>query len=322
MGNTVLAAAGQLALVLFLAPLVQGIIKRAKGRLQGRRGPGIGQPYADLRKLLLKEMVLPETATWLFWAAPYVYFAAILAAALLVPMALAAAPLGFGGDAILLIYLLALGRFALALATLESGSAFAGMGSSREMALGALVEPALLLTLATFFLRTGSTGLGDVAGALSAAGWSGVTLPHLLGLLALLVVAVAETGRVPVDNPDTHLELTMIHEGMLLEYSGPLLALITWAAQAKQFLVLALAANLALPWGLPAVPGPGPAGALALTAASGAGLLLVKVVALGLLLAAIETVSAKIRILRLPEFLGTAVLLAGLAVLIQWGMGG
>lgn len=320
MALTLLAGMGQVSLFLILAPLIQGVIKRVKARLQGRCGPGILQPFADLRKYLHKEMVLPETATWLFWTAPFVYFAATSAAALLVPAILAAAPLGLAGDLLAVIFLLALGRFALSLATLESGSAFAGMGSSREMAVGALVEPALLLALAAFFLRAGSTSLAGVIGVLAAAGWRTVTLSHLLGFLALLVVAVAETGRLPVDNPDTHLELTMIHEGMVLEYSGPLLALITWAAQVKQLLVLTLVANVALPWGLPVTfPGLNAAGAGAIL--FGTFILLAKVLLLGLLLAVIETISAKVRLLRLPEFLGTAAVLAGLAVLVHWGVG-
>lgn len=303
----------QLALFFLWAPLLNGLIKRTKARLQGRVGPPVWQPYADLRKWFRKEMVISEHATWLFHAAPFVHGAGIAAAALLVPVVIPAGGMVAGsdwGDMFLAAGLLALARFALALAALEPGSAFGGMGSSREMAVSAFVEPALLLALVAFALRAGTAHLADMAGALATGGWQGVLPGHLLAALALLIVTVAETGRVPVDNPDTHLELTMIHEGMVLEYSGPYLGLIVWAHDVKQLLLLSLLANLALPVALP--------GPLWLALAA----YLVKTAAFGVVLAVIETAMAKVRILRIPDLLITGAVLSLLAVLSDMRIGG
>jgi formate hydrogenlyase subunit 4 len=290
----------QLLLFALWAPLVNGVIKATKARLQRRVGPPVWQPYRDLLKLFRKQMVISESATWLFHAAPYVHVGATAAAALLVPTVL---PQQTGGDLFLMVGLLALSRFVLALAALEPGSAFGGMGSSREMAVSAFVEPALLVTLGAFVIRTGSTGLTGMAAGLAARGFAGVIPGQLLAAVALVIITVAETGRVPVDNPDTHLELTMIHEGMVLEYSGPYFGLIVWSHDVKQLMMLSLLANLALPVGFLAPVW------LALP------VYLVKTLLLGVLLAFIETWTAKVRILKIPDLLITATALSVLAVL-------
>jgi formate hydrogenlyase subunit 4 len=234
---------------------------------------------------------------------------ATLSAGLLVPsVGLHGAP--EFGDLVLVVGLLALARFAMALASLDTGSAFAGMGASREMAIAALVEPALLAAAFALAIPAGTTSLGGLAAAGLAAGPLALGPAHLLAGAALLIVALAETGRLPVDNPDTHLELTMVHEGMLLEYSGRPLALLIWAAQIKQLLVLSVLAARLLPWGLGA-PLP-----LALAAYG------VKLAGLGALLAAIETSCAKLRLLRLPDLLATAFTLGGLSIVAHSLFGG
>lgn len=296
-----------LTLLLFfaLAPLANGVIKQTKARLQRRIGPPVWQTYADLAKLFRKEMVIADTATWLFHLAPFAHVAAVAAAAALVPSAVP----GLRGDALLMVGLLALARFVLALAALEPGSAFGGMGASREMAVAVFVEPVLFLTLGVFALRTGTLDLAGMTRA--TAGLGGTAIPgHLLAVAALFILTIAETGRVPVDNPDTHLELTMIHEGMVLEYSGPYLGLLVWAHDVKQLIMLALLAGLALPFAL--------TGPLWLIVP----VFLLKVLLLGVILAVIETAMAKIRILKIPDLLLTGAALALLALLSDLYIGG
>jgi formate hydrogenlyase subunit 4 len=299
---TDLGAAGlQTLLVVALAPALQGWIRAIKAFWQGRQGPPLFQAYADLWKLRGKETLVPEPASWLFRGAPWLVLASTLAASTLVPLVALRGPLG--GDLIAIAGLLALARFAQALAALDTGSAFGGMGASREMAVAPLVEVVLIAAVFVLAIPARSTEPGVLAQATLSNGLAALGPAHLLVLGALLVVAVAETGRIPVDNPDTHLELTMVHEGMLLEYSGRLLAALHLAALVKQVLVLGLIAALALPWGLDA-PLPVAVGALVL-----------KLVVLGGLLACVEVAYAKLRILRLPDLLGTAFGLAGLALL-------
>jgi formate hydrogenlyase subunit 4 len=298
------AAAGQALLIVVLAPALQGWIKRCKAGWQGRHGPPLLQSYADLWKLVRKQPLLPEPSSWLFRVAPWLVLAATLVAAALVPLIGLRGPLG-AGDVIAVAGLLALGRFAQALAALDSGSAFGGMGASREMAIAALIEPALVAAVFALAIPAGSTDLGRLATEGLAAGWAALGPAHLLVFGALLVVAIAETGRIPVENPDTHLELTMVHEGMLLEYAGPHLAALQLAAFAKQALVLGLMAALVLPWGLGAVP-PLAVGALVL-----------KWAALGALLATVESLNVKLRILRLPGLLATAFTLGGLSLVAR-----
>lgn len=298
---------GQSLLVLLAAPFLNGIIKAVKAFFQGRRGPSVAQPAFDLLKYLSRESVVSEHGSWIVRWAPPVYFATSLVAAGLLPTVFAHPPLERLGDAVVLVGLLALGRFALAVAALDTGSNFGGMGASREMAFAALVEPALLLALFALAIPAGSTALAAIAGG----PWGPA---RLLALGALFIVAIAETGRIPVDNPDTHLELTMAHEGMILEYSGRALALVTWASHVKQLVVVSLLAALFLPWGLAEQAEPGWLGI-------GAASYLGKLALLGAALALTETSFAKLRIFRVPDLLGAASLLALLALISGYVVG-
>jgi formate hydrogenlyase subunit 4 len=294
----------QIVLMLALAPLLQGGIKTMKARLQNRRGPGPLQSYRDIAKLFVRESVVSDRASWVFRGAPAVYGAAILSAAVLVPtLARRSAAAGIG-DIVVFVGLLALARFALALAAIDTASNFAAMGASREVAFAALVEPALLLVLFAVALPAGSTSFNALVGGSLSAG-------ALIAFLALLIVAIAETGRIPIDNPDTHLELTMIHEGMLLEYSGRPLGILHWTTQIKQLAILALAAALFLPWGMASDATP-------VALLIGFGAFAVKVGGLGLLLATIETSFAKLRIFQAPYLLGFASVLGVLAILATY----
>ena len=300
--------ATQLVLVLVAAPLLNGLIKATKATLQNRRGPGLLQPAFDVVKYLGRESVISEHASWIFRAAPYVYLGAYLAAALVVPTLFIRPPLEALGDAIVLVGLFALARFALALAALDTASNFGGMGTSRELAFAALVEPALLLGLFALALPVGTTALG----AMTAGAHLSASL--LLAFGGLFVVAIAETGRIPIDNPDTHLELTMAHEGMLLEYSGRPLGLLLWGAQVKQIVILSLLAALCFPWGIAREATPAALGL-------GLGLYLIKLVLLGVALALVETSLPKLRVFRIPDLLGAAGLLSLLAVVALYVVG-
>lgn len=304
----ILQAAVQLLFILLAGPILQGWIKTLKARLQGRAGPGVPQPLFDYVKLLGRESVVSQHASRIFRAAPFVAFGAILTAMLLTPTFFADAPAGGAGDAIAAIALLALARFSLALAALDTGSNFAGMGTSREITLGALVEPGALLVVTALALLVPTTSIAGLGSALS----PGPT--WLLALAALGIVVIAETGRLPVDNPDTHLELTMMHEGMLLEYSGYPLGILFWASSIKQLLLLTLVANWFFPTSALL-----PAGAAGV--ALGVVLYLGKLAVLGAALAVVETSTAKLRILRVPALLGTAAALALLAVGAQFVVG-
>ena len=308
LATTVPLALAQLAVLLALAPGLSGFIKTAKARVQGRTGPPLVQPYADLFKLLRKDLVVSDHTSWVFSWAPAIYAGALATAALLVPLLWMPAPLSGWGDAITFVGLLALARFALALAALDTGSAFGGMGASREVAVAALAEPALLLGLFAVALRTGGTDLSAMSAWVAAHGSAAIAPGQILAGLALAVAVITETGRVPVDNPDTHLELTMIHEGMLLEYSGRALGILTWATHLKQLMLFALLIALFAPTGIATSPEQLP---VAL-----AGLAL-KLVVLGTAVAVFESVNSKLRILKLPEFIGTASALATLALITE-----
>jgi len=308
LATTVPLALAQLAVLLALAPGLSGFIKTAKARVQGRTGPPLVQPYADLFKLLRKDLVVSDHTSWVFSWAPAIYAGALATAALLVPLLWMPAPLSGWGDAITFVGLLALARFALALAALDTGSAFGGMGASREVAVAALAEPALLLGLFAVALRTGGTDLSAMSAWVAAHGSAAIAPGQILAGLALAGAVITETGRVPVDNPDTHLELTMIHEGMLLEYSGRALGILTWATHLKQLMLFALLIALFAPTGIATSPEQLP---VAL-----AGLAL-KLVVLGTAVAVFESVNSKLRILKLPEFIGTASALATLALITE-----
>jgi len=232
-----------------LAPFVVGWIRKIKARLQNRRGPSVFQPYQDLRKLFTKEARVAHTASPLFRVAPYVVFVATWLAAATVPLIAVDLPVAAIADIIVLVGLLALARFFLALAGMDVGTAFGGMGASREMLVSALAEPAMLMAVFTLTMTAHSTNLASVIDYQLTAGL-GLRPSFLFALGGLVLVAIAETGRIPVDNPATHLELTMIHEAMLLEYSGRHLALMEWAAQIKLVLYGTLIANIFFPWGI------------------------------------------------------------------------
>ena len=300
---TVVLGLIQAALTLLVAPLLLGITKRVKARLQYRQGPSILQPYRDLAKWWGKESVESDAASPLTAAAPALVFAAVFVATLLVPIVGQRPPLEGWGDLLVVVGLMALGRFVLALSALDSGSAFGGMGSSREVAIATLVEPALLLALTGAALAAGSTDLGAIATLGVASGITWYTPALLLAAGAFAIVAVAETGHEPVDNPDTHLELTMIHEGMLLEASGPRLAILIYAAELKLVLVAGLFAAVFLPVGMAADLTP-----LTLLIAIGAAL--GKLIGAAILLGLLDASLAKLRILALPGLLATASIVA------------
>ena len=289
------------------APLLVGALRTMKARLAGRRGPRVLQPYADLAKLLRKDAVVSTTTSWIFRATPYVLIASMLVAALVVPLLLARPVLDFAG-LVLLMYLFVLGTFFLALAGLDAGSAFGGMGASREVAVAALAEPTIMVAILALALRAETTNLGGIVARFVAEPQLAATPGHLLAFGALFMVMLAETGRLPVDNPATHLELTMIHEAMVLEYSGHYLALVEWASAMKLFLFMALLANLFFPWGMPA--------AATLSAVLlGLGLFVAKLAVLTAGLAVLETAVAKLRLFRVPEMLAGSFALALLSVL-------
>jgi formate hydrogenlyase subunit 4 len=298
----------QTALLLLLAPLVTGCIKNWKAKLQNRRGPRPWQPYFDIMKFLRKDMLISEHTSWIFSAAPYVVLTTSLLVGLMVPMVTTQAPLSLFGGALTVVGLLALSRFFLALAGLDPGSAFGGMGSSREMTISAIAEPALMLAIFTVAITAGSTDLSRIAAVEQASTLQLLNPAHLMAFAALFIVLLAETGRVPVDNPATHLELTMIHEAMLLEYSGRYLAFIEWGASIKQLVLMAILVNLFMPLGL--------ATEYSTTfLALGVAAFLAKLLALCLAVVIVETVNAKLRLFRVPDLLSAAFVLAALALL-------
>jgi len=302
------AALLQALLYAALAPLLVGWIRKLKARLQNRRGAPVLQTWRDLRKLLVKEARVAHTASPLFRAAPYIVFVTTWLAAATVPLVAVSLPTAAIADIIVLVGLLALARFFLALAGMDIGTAFGGMGASREMLVSALAEPAMLMAVFTLAMSAHSTNLASVIDF--QLDTFALRPSFLFALGGLVLVAIAETGRIPVDNPATHLELTMIHEAMLLEYSGRHLALMEWAAQIKLLLYGALIANIFFPWGIARSFAP---------AALGIGLVAVvlKLLVLGVVLAIVETVLAKMRLFRAPAFLNLALLLALLGLLSQ-----
>ena len=300
---------GQMVIVLALAPLLTGFVRKCRARFQRRRGASIFQPYRDLARLLRKEAVLAEHASWLFRSAPYLIFAAIWVAAALVPTFAAGLLFSWSADLIAIVALLGSARFFLALAGLDIGTSFGGIGSSREMMIASLAEPAMIMIVFTVALIAGSTQLSVIAETMT---YAHVGLRVSLGLaaVALVLVAVAENGRIPVDNPSTHLELTMVHEAMVLEYSGRHLAMIELSAQLKLLLYISLIACLFAPWGLAHAESP-PLAFVAGTAAY-----IVKLAVGAVLLALFETTTAKMRVFRVPNFLGAALMLGLLGTLL------
>ncbi len=297
----------QTLLFVAAAPLLAGWIKRCRSHLQTRRPPPVWQPYRDLARLFGKNVVVADTTSWLFRLAPYVIFGAAVLAASVVPLIATHLPTSAIADVIVLVAFFALARFVQALAAIDAGTAFGGMGASREMTIAAFAEPAMLLVVFTFAVTANTTNLSTAIDNVLAAGL--VLRPSFIFIaIALLMVAVAETGRVPVDNPATHLELTMIHEAMVLEYSGRHLALIEWASQIKLMLYGVLFADLFFPWGIASE-------ATLAAAALGLAAVTAKLALLGLVLAVSETVLAKMRFFRAPGYLGFAFMLGLLGML-------
>jgi formate hydrogenlyase subunit 4 len=297
----------QVILYAVLAPLLVGWIRKVKATLQNRRGASLLQPYRDLYKLFNKEARMAHTASILFRAAPYIVFVATWLAASAIPFITTELPTAAIADVIVIVGLLALARFFLALAGMDVGTAFGGMGASREMLISALAEPAMLMAVFTLAMTAHSTNLASVVDYQLVSG--NVLRPsYLFALAGLALVAIAETGRIPVDNPTTHLELTMIHEAMILEYSGRHLALMEWAAQLKLLLYGTLLTSVFFPWGI--------AQDLGVAAISiGVAVTVLKLALLGVALAVSETVLAKMRVFRAPAFLNLALLLALLGLL-------
>ena len=299
----------QMLLVLLVSPLLTGFGRKVKARLLRRQGPPLLQPYRDLIRLMRKDVVLAQSASWLFRVIPYIVFAGTWVAASLVPTFGSGLLFSWSADLIAIIALLGSARFFLALAGLDVGTSFGGIGSSREVMIASLAEPAMLMIVFTLALVAGSTQLSTMA-AYMGSSEVGLRVSLGLALIALIMVAIAENARIPIDNPATHLELTMVHEAMVLEYSGRHLALIDLSSELKLLLYISLLGCLFTPWG---IAGPD-AGAPAL--AVGVIVYLAKLAVGGVLLAVFETAIAKMRVFRVPAFLGAALMLGLLATLL------
>jgi len=299
----------QMLIVLALAPLLTGFVRKVKARMLARQGPPLVQPYRELIRLMRKEVVLADNASWLFRVIPYMVFAGTWVAAALVPTFATGLIFSWSADLIAVTALLGSARFFVALAGMDIGTSFGGIGSSREAMIATLAEPAMIMVVFTLALLAGSTQLSELAGFMLSPA-VGLRVSLALALIALIMVAVAENGRIPVDNPATHLELTMVHEAMILEYSGRHLAMIEFAGSLKLLLYVSLIACVFAPWGLVSPR----AGVLAFIGAAVA--YLGKLAAGGFLLALFETGIAKMRVFRVPDFLGAALMLSLLGALL------
>ncbi|GAB3900179.1 respiratory chain complex I subunit 1 family protein [Kibdelosporangium lantanae] len=297
----------QPVLIVAGSPLLVGVMRQVRAKLEGRAGPGVPQPWRDLRKLFGKERIAPRGTSEMFRIAPLVLVATTSVVAVVAPFVTTDSAIDPVSDLFAVVALLALGAVALALAGLDTGTAFGGMGASREMTILALVEPTLLVSVFALSVRVGSTNLGAIVSSTLHDPARVISPVSLLAAVALIVVIVAETGRLPVDNPSTHLELTMVHEAMVLEYAGPDLALVELASAMRLSVFLGLLANLFLPWGIATSTTP-------VAVVVGVLALVVKVGLLGAVLAAGEVFLAKLRLFRVPELLAGSFLLALLAV--------
>lgn len=292
----------QTLFLIAIAPMVSGLIRKIKNNLRMRKGPGIFQPYYNLRKLFAKDEVISGNSSWIFRVTPFIVFGSILTASLLVPVLTPAISFSLMGDFLVIIFLFALGRFFMTLAGLDAGSAFCGMGSSREMFISSMAEPAALLSVFAVSANCASTNLSEIS-ALSAMHFSSI-----VAAFALLLVLIAETSRIPVDNQETHLELTMVHEAMVLEYSGRSLALIELASHIKQIIFFSLIANVVFPLGI-TFTGTGFAMLLA-----GIIIYLFKLAVISAVISIIEVSVAKMRLFRVVDFLNFAFVLSLVAV--------
>ena len=303
----------EIALALAGAPLLLGWVDQCRARLQNRSAPPLVQPYRVLRKLFHKESVVADSASPLFRIAPYAKFGCMTLACAIIPTVSTDLPLATAADAIALVGLFALARTFLALAAMDVGTAFGGMGARRDMLIGFLAEPALLMTLFCVSLITHSTSLANMVETMNRRPF-GLEPSLAFAGIAFTIVSLAENTRIPVDNPATHLELTMIHEALVLEYSGRHLAMLEWAAALKLFAYSCIGLALFFPWGIAEVDSP-----LAMIVA--VPVLVFKLAIGGMSLALIETISAKMRIFRVPEFLATAFLLAVIGLLVHQLLG-
>lgn len=304
----VVAGGAQLLTVTVGAPLLIGLMRQVRAAWEGRGGGGILQPWRDLRKQLGKQQIIPRGTTVVFTAAPLVVAATSILLAAIVPIVATGSPLDSVADLFAVVGVLFLGTVALTLAGIDTGTAFGGMGASREITIAALVEPTILLAVFALSIPTGSANLGALTATTLADPGSVASLTGVLAFVALVLVIIAEAGRLPVDNPATHLELTMVHEAMVLEYAGPRLALMEWASAMRLTVLLALLANLFLPWGI-AADAP-----TLLQVLTGVGAITVKVAVLATALATMEVFLAKLRLFRVPELLAGSFLLGLLAV--------
>ena len=304
----------QVLLAIVTAPLLVGLMRVIRSRLEGRVGPPISQPWRDLRKLLGKDRMVSANTGWVFSIAPLVLIGSAALVVGIVPFLSTRSALDQVGDLFAVVYLLLLGTVMLALAGLDAGTAFGGMGASRAMTITAIAEPTVLVAIFALSVSTGSSNLGTIVAATLARPSSAVSPASLLAFGALAVVTIAETGRIPVDNPSTHLELTMIHEAMVLEYSGPDLALVELAAHVRLVVFLGLLANLFVPWGIATTVRP-----VDLIAAFAA--VAIKIVVLAVVIAVAEVFVAKIRLFRIPELLAASFVLAFLAVTASFFLG-
>ena len=301
----------QMLIVLLLAPLLTGFVRKVKARLLRRQGPPLIQPYRDLLRLLHKDAVVAENASWLFRAVPYLVFAATWVAAALVPTFATGLLFSWSADLIAIIALLGSARFFLALAGMDVGTSFGGIGSSREAMIASLAEPAMMMTIFVLALIAGSTQLSTIAEFMLSLK-AGLRVSLGLALMALIMVAIAENARIPIDNPATHLELTMVHEAMVLEYSGRHLALIELAASLKLLLYISMIGCVFVPFGLAPVEGTWAAYAIGLISYAA------KLAGGGFALGVFEISIAKMRVFRVPAFLGAALMLGLLGTLLRF----
>lgn len=301
----------QMAFVVALAPLLTGFVRKAKARLLRRRGASVIQPYRDLSRLLRKEAVVAENASWLFRMAPYLIFAATWVAASVIPTFATGLIFSWTVDLIAIVGLLGSARFFLALAGMDVDTSFGGIGSSREMLIATLAEPAMLLIIFAVALIAGSTQLSTIA-AFMTSPQVGLRVSLAVALIAIIMVAIAENARIPIDNPATHLELTMVHEAMVLEYSGRHLAMIELAAMLKLLLYLSMIVCIFVPWNIKGPEAGYPAYLVGFAS------YVVKLAAGGAMLALFETATAKMRVFRVPQFLGAALMLGLLATLLRF----
>ncbi|MCX5707839.1 MAG: NADH-quinone oxidoreductase subunit H [Candidatus Omnitrophica bacterium] len=291
----------QLILFIAAAPFLSGLIAKIKNNIRLRQGPSIFQPYYNLAKLFSKGEVVSQTASWIFWVAPFVLISSTLAAAVLIPVLILASPMHQMGDFLALVFIFSLGRFFLALAALDTGSSFGGMGSSREMFISSLVEPALCLVVFSISLQFNSTDISAFSGM------HALSVSCIVSAIALFLITIAETSRVPVDNQETHLELTMVHEAMILEYSGRSLAIIEMAAYIKQMILFFLIAQIIFP--IAALETVEPAQTIFWLL-----WYLARIIIIAISVALVEVSVAKMRLFRVADFLGFAFVLGIIAV--------